>query len=56
MAEFPFYRPAIRKAEPAEALTSMLQAGCRPVSLPVPLPDNVSLLIPSFIYSMLMNV
>ena len=38
MAAFPFYRPAIRKAEPAGALTSMLQAGCSPVSLPVPHP------------------
>ena len=36
MAAFPFYRPAIRKAEPAGALTSMLEAGCSPVSLPVP--------------------
>ena len=35
MARFPFYRPAIRKAEPAGALTSMLEAGCSPVSLPV---------------------
>ena len=38
MAQFPFYRPAIRKAEPAGALTGMLQAGCSPVSLPVPVP------------------
>ena len=35
MAAFPFYRPAIRNAAPAGALTSMLEAGCSPVSLPV---------------------
>lgn len=27
MADFPFYRPAIRKAEPAAAVAVMLQAG-----------------------------
>ena len=32
MAEFPFYRPAIRKAEPAGALTKALEAGCSQVS------------------------
>ena len=31
MAEFPFYRPAIRKANPAGDLAHMLEAGCHPV-------------------------
>lgn len=55
MAEFPFYRPAIRKADPAGALTSMLQAGCSPVSLLV-LVSIVALLIRALINSTLMDV
>lgn len=31
MADFSFYRPAIRKAEPADMVAHMLQAGCSQV-------------------------